>query len=290
MAELLSSQYSSVYSQPSSPMLYPQDIFVNADTEGLENFVFAPDDFVVAIDELKPTAAAGPDGFPAKLLKECKKTLKVPLFLIWRKSMDKGIVPSLLKTANVIPIHKGKSKGVPANYRPVALTSHIIKVFEKILRNHIVQYMEDHSLFNPTQHGFRKGRSCLSQLITHYENIISNLEAGKNVDVIYLDFAKAFDKVDFLIILKKLNSMGIKGKIGTWIHSFLTNRTQRVLVNGESSKPSAVISGVPQGSVLGPLLFLVLIGDIDKNVSSAFISSFADDTRATHDIENDADR
>ena len=144
--------------------------------------------------------------------------------------MDTGEIPSLLKTANIVPIHKGGSRGDAANYRPVALTSHVIKIFEKILRKQIVTYMEDNNLFNPSQHGFRMGRSCLSQLLAHHDHITQLLERGLNVDVIYLDFAKAFDKVDFVVTMRKLNQLGISGKLGRWIHSFLNNRTQSVTV------------------------------------------------------------
>ena len=139
--------------------------------------------------------------------------------------------------------------------------------------------MERHNLFNPSQHGFRFGRSCLSQLIANYDRILELLEKGGNVDVVYIDFAKAFDKVDFGITLSKLNTLGVTGKVGRWIHSFLTLRTQVVLVNKGQSKPTDVKSGVPQGSVLGPLLFLILLGDIDQGIAKAFLSSFADDTR-----------
>ena len=135
------------------------------------------------------------------------------------------------------------------------------------------------TIFNPTQHGFRSGRSCLSQLIAHFDYISQQLEKGHNVDVVYLDFAKAFDKVDFLVAMKKLQKLGISGKNGRWIHAFLTNRT--VILDGKRSNPARVLSGVPQGSVLGPLLSLVLIGDIDKDIKSAFVSSFADDIRAS---------
>ena len=112
--------------------------------------------------------------------------------------MDTGEIPLILKTANIIPIYKGGSRGEPANYRPVALTSHLIKVFERVVRKHIVDYMEENNLFNPGQHGFRSGRSCLSQLIAHYDHVTQLLENNQNADVIYLDFAKAFDKVDIL--------------------------------------------------------------------------------------------
>jgi len=119
--------------------------------------------------------------------------------------------------------------------------------------------------------------------------VISTLEQGANVDVIYLDFVKAFDKLDFNITLQKLKNLGIDGKIGKWLHSFLVNRQQSVVVNGEKSDPFPVISGVPQGSVIGPLLFLVLIGDIDTEIAHSFLSSFADDTRIGKGISSTQD-
>ena len=281
MAEMLVAQYSKVFSTPKAPLADPSDIFTEQQMNDPElyDFEFTVDDLKDAISEISPTAAAGPDRFPAKLLKECKAELSVPLYIIWRRSLDTGQVPQILKTAHIIPVYKGGCRGTPKNYRPVALTSHLIKIFEKVIRKKVVQFMETYQLFNPSQHGFRAGRSCLSQLLSHYDRILELLEEGVNVDVIYLDFAKAFDKVDFGVTLKKLNDMGIKGKVGSWIYSFLTNRTQTVLVNQCRSQQAEVKSGVPQGSVLGPLLFLVLIGDIDKDVAAAFLSSFADDTR-----------
>jgi hypothetical protein len=287
MAEMLSAQYSGVFSSPKEEMIEASAIFPDGTSAApwLHNIPFDEDDIIEAIDEIPSTAAAGPDRIPALLLKNCKYSLKKPLFWIWRRSLDLGHIPQLLKTANIIPIHKGKSQGVPANYRPVALTSHLIKIFEKVIRKYIVAFMEENDLFNPGQHGFRLGRSCLSQMIAHYDHVTQHLEEGQNVDVIYLDFAKAFDKVDFLATMRKLRNMGISGKLGRWIHSFLTNRTQTVIVNGVKSHPTEVKSGVPQGSVLGPLLFLVLIGDIDQDVTSAFVSSFADDTRVAKGIK-----
>ena len=135
------------------------------------------------------------------------------------------------------------------------------------MKKAIIRFIEDSGLFSPSQHGFRAGRSCLGQLITHFDRITWLLEKGKNVNGIYLDFAKAFDTVDIGVILVKLKSLGISGRLVQWIREFLTNRTQVVLVHGVKSIPQPVLSGVPQGSVLGPLLFLVLIGDIDKEVN-----------------------
>ena len=150
--------------------------------------------------------------------------------------------------------------------------------------------MDANEKFNLSQHGFRAGRSCISQLLSNYDKILDHLGSGTNVDTIYLDFAKAFDKVDHAIVLKKLSLLGIRGKLLNWIQSFLSSRSQMVMVNGVLSHPAPVTSGVPQGSVIGPLLFLVLIDDIDKNVAHAFLSSFADDTRLTGRVNgvNDA--
>ena len=130
----------------------------------------------------------------------------------------------------------------------------------------------------------------MTQLLAHHDYIISLLEQGQNVDVVYLDFAKAFDKVDHNIVLAKAHKYGIRGKLFDWIKEFLSNRTQSVIVNGVLSTPRPTISGVPQGSVIGPLIFLILISDIDENTLHSLIASFADDTRATKGIisENDA--
>ena len=154
------------------------------------------------------------------------------------------------------------------------------------MRKHIVQYMNDNNLFNENQHGFRSGRSCLSQLLEQFDLILDILEDNGNVDVIYLDFAKAFDKVDHTLVLNKIRSFGITGEIYNWLESFLRNRSQSVMVNGITSNPQEVKSVVPQGSLLGPLIFLVLIGDIDVDIINSIVKSFADDTRATKSVKS----
>ena len=226
MAKMLSEQYNSVFSTPKEPMPEVKEIFPDTHSrhQGLCNITFDEEDIIEAIDQISLTAAAGPDRFPAILLKTCKRPLAKPLYLIWRRSLDTGEIPLILKTANIIPIYKGGSRGEPANYRPVALTSHLIKVFERVVRKHVVAYMEENNLFNPGQHGFRNGRSCLSQLIAHFDHVTQLLENNQNVDVVYLDFAKAFDKVDFLVTMRKLQNVGISGKLGKWIYSFFNKQ------------------------------------------------------------------
>lgn len=282
MAELLSQQYSKVFSIPKRNI--PE--FKKKCIDTLSDINFSGEDIGNAIDELRHNAAAGKDGFPAALLKNCKRNLVPPLVLFWRNCLDTGHIPVDLKQSIITPIHKGDTRSAPANYRPVALTSHLIKIFEKVLRNKIIEHFNKNNLFNNSQHGFRAGRSCLSQLLEHVDTLLTMLEDGSNADVVYLDFSKAFDKVDFNIVLNKLKGLGINGKIHSWITAFLTNRSQLVSVNGVLSDPQPVISGVPQGSVLGPLIFLVLIGDIDEDVLYSVIKSFADDTRATKKVNS----
>ena len=291
MAELLSEQYSSVFSTPAQDDIPAHELFSgNIDSDScLHDVTFSDTELADAMNELTHNAAPGPDRFPAILLRKCRHALAPPLSRIWRESLSSGEIPDICKSATITPIHKGKSRAVPKNYRPVALTSHLIKVFEKVVRNKLVQFLQERNLFNTTQHGFLAGRSCLSQLLSHFDRITSELEKGNGVDIIYLDFAKAFDKVDHGITLSKIANLGIRGSLGQWLHSFLTNRHQSVVVQGRKSQPKPVISGVPQGSVLGPLLFLILIGDIDKDVAASFLSSFADDTRVGKGITSDED-
>ena len=291
MAELLSKQYATVFSSPIDPNNLPKKPRRITSTEhSLHSIIFTEEDIIKAIDEINTTAAAGPDGFPAILLKKCKDILAIPITIFWQKCLDEGIIPQSLKRSMIAPHHKGKSRAEAVNYRPIALTSHLIKIFEKVIRNRLVAHLEKNGFFNPNQHGFRSGRSCLSQLLEHYDNLLNILETGSNADVIYLDYSKAFDKVDFSIVLDKLLDMGVNGQVYDWIEAFLTDRIQYVTVNGFESDPQPVISGVPQGSVLGPLIFLVLVGDIDKDTSiETKVKSFADDTRATRGVISVAD-
>ena len=210
MAEILSKQYKSVFSKPE---INSFDSSKSEVKSRLSDLIFTIQDVIDAIDELSYNSSSGPDGVPAILLKKCKGPLSIPLLLFWRNCLDQGITPECLKNAHIIPIFKDGHKGLASNYRPIALTSHLIKIFEKIVRNTLVRYLEANDLFNNSQHGFRQRRSCLSQLLSHFEKIITFLENNHNVDVVYLDFAKAFDKVDHNILLSKLESLGVNDKI-----------------------------------------------------------------------------
>ena len=289
MAEIFADQFSSVYSSSHVIEESAEDLFPSNLSYLLDDIDLTLQDFIEAISLIKLNSSPGPDGLPGIYLIKCKSIFCVPLLVIWRKCLDNGVTPSQLKIPDVFPLHKDGSKGLASNYRPISSTSHIIKVFEKIIKKKMVDYLDKNSLFNDCQHGFRSSRSCLSQLLCHFEEILSILDSGDFADVIYLDFSKAFDKVNFKVLLNKLKILGIGGKLGRWIYSFLVGRKQRVSVNGHGSTLREVLSGVPQGSVLGPLLFLILIGDINSGVKHSSLRCFADDTRVIKGVNCEDD-
>ena len=287
MSNLLKEQFSSVFSKP-------QHKFDIKKFYNTNNPVFSVDfdetDIITAIDEMPNNTSSGPDTWPAILLKKCKKQLAKPLKILWKQSLDTGEIPVKLLKAHVTPIYKKGDKCTPANYRPISLTSLLIKIFERILRKRIMKYLIDNNKLNNIQHAFRIGRSCLSLLLDHFDKIMHAIEHGYEYDVVYTDFAKAFDKCDFAIICEKLNNIGINHNVGRWIHNFLTGRTFSVVVNKTKSDEVSVESSVPQGTVIAPLLFLILINDIDQDIDDCDVSTFADDTKIAKTIKEDSDR
>ncbi|CAL4063640.1 unnamed protein product, partial [Meganyctiphanes norvegica] len=178
---------------------------------------FTREMIIKEISNIKSNSAPGPDHFPVFLLQQCAEELSEPLYLIWRHSLDTCDIAPLLKEAIICPIQKANSQHChPKSYRPVSLTSHLIKIFERIVRAAIVKHLEDNDLLPRNQHGFISGRSTLSQLLQQIERMIRAWEEGKATDTIYLDFAKAFDKVDHNILCHKIKRLGITGKVGLW--------------------------------------------------------------------------
>ena len=262
------------------------------DIPSLSDIEFSEMDIEMACQELNPSSAAGADGVPAALLKTCRKELRKPLFILWEASIQQGVIPADLLLVLVSPVHKGGGRGAPKNYRPVALTSHLIKVFERVVRKSLVSHLEQHGLLPEGQHGFRAFRSTLTQLLSHYDKVMEDMEAGRGVDVIYTDFSKAFDTVETGVLLHELKNCGVQGKVGCWLASFLdpSSRQQAVVVDVRISPLSPVISGVPQGTVLGPVLFLIHIRNISMGLSDGTTAtSFADDTRVQRGVTSASD-
>ena len=237
---------------------------------------------------LNTSKAGGPDNISARILLETATHSSRILQVIFQKSLDEGILPQQWKTANITPIYKKESKCNPANYRPVSLTCITCKVLEHIINHHLLAHLDRNNILVDAQHGFRHKRSCETQLLLTYNDIVSGVDKGDQMDILVLDFAKAFDKVAHKRLLHKLNHYGVRGQLLKWIRSFLVGRSQCVVVDGARSSDANVDSGVPQGTVLGPTLFLIFINDLAENVNAS-VRLFADDCVMYQNVRSVAD-
>nr|VZI00941.1 unnamed protein product [Spirometra erinaceieuropaei] len=238
--------------------------------------------------KLKEGTSPGPDEIPAKLLKELATELAEPLSVLFQASLDAGRLPPEWKTAWISPIHKNGSRASANNYRPVSLTSICCKVMERIIKRELMRFLEQNHLLCDAQHGFRRGRSCLTNLLYCLEQRTRAIDEGNVVHVAYIDFKKAFDSVPHQRLLHKLSRIGVRGKLLKWIENFLVGRSQTVRLGGQHSAEVTVTSGVPQGSVLGPILFLIYIDDCIHGLDCK-IAMFADDIKLWTVIRNEDD-
>ena len=281
MSRVLNSYFSSVFTQENLDNI--DDLVVGVPHISIEDMVCTPDLVKEKLLKLNSSKAPGPDGVYPFILKSFADQLSVPLAIIFNKTLQEGVVPDDWRRANVSPIFKKGNRSLPCNYRPVSLTSVVCKVMESFIRSHMVSYFNEYGLIRDSQHGFRRSRSCLTNLLEFMEDVTCAVDKGNAVDIIFLDFQKAFDKVPHKRLLLKLESLGIVGNVLDWIREWLKNRDQRVVINGRSSTWQSVTSGVPQGSVLGPLLFLAYINDLEDSVHSK-VKKFADDTKLYREV------
>ena len=289
-ARVLNSQYAKVFTRCTDEPPPPRQ---RTDTR-LSEIPISREKVIAAIDSLKEEAAPGPDEIPPKIYKELKEELAVPLVKLFSASLETGKIPDEWRDSIITPIYKQKgSRSEPENYRPVSLTNVAGKILEKIVKNELMSYIENNKLMSNSQHGFRSGRSVQTNLISFLNTTTRWLDEGRSFDVIYLDFAKAFDKVCHRRLIVKLQEWGIIGEVLEWLRDWLQGRRQRVRVEGEWSEWEDVISSVLQGSVLGGLLFIIFIDDIDEAVANGTSPSteekFADDTKIARITETEAD-
>ena len=263
--------------------------FQGAKSDYLGPLVVTPELVAKKIKAMKDNKSPGVDGIPPTLLMETVEQISIPLARVFNLSLKEGVVPFEWKEANIIPLFKKGSRNKSENYRPVSLTSVICKLLERLIKDHMVEFLVKHKLLNSSQHGFLKARSCLTNMLCFLEEITKWIDVGSPVDIIYLDFQKAFDKVPHQRLLLKLKAHGIGDSITDWIEQWLTDRRQRVVVDGEVSNWKSVLSGVPQGSVLGPILFLIYINDLDDSITSNVLK-FADDTKLLRKVNTDGNK
>ena len=264
----------------------PDNIRLFDDGTTLTTINITKQDVIDQIKDLDSTKSYGPDGISPVFLKEGGETIVNVMHKLFTMSIHQSKFPSSFKKANVVPIHKKDKKTKIPNYRPISLLSILSKVFEKIIFKYVYNFFRENFVLSVFQSGFQAGKSTVTQLLEVYHKFCEAVDNNKEIRVVFLDISKAFDKVWHKGLLFKLQQAGIGGGLLRWFESYLRDRLQRVVINGQTSAWGPIQSGVPQGSVLGPLLFLLFIDDIVNVVTQCQIRLFADDTCLFIEVDN----
>lgn len=276
--------FSSVYVQNNINVVPDYNFNINIDLMSCSIDLIS---LVEAINNLPNKLSYGPDGVPAYFLKNCVYTLAKPLHAIFNKSLSLGIFPTYWKHSFIIPIFKSGLREDVENYRGICIQSEIPKLFDSLITQQI--YSSCKNIIVSNQHGFCQGRSTTTNLLIYHNHIVNALENRLQVDSIYTDFSKAFDRVDLKLLPLKLQALGLGGNLLKWLESFLVGRTQSVKLGNFISYDIDVLSGVPQGSHCGPVLFILFINDIVSHIKYSEVLLFADDLKLFRSIKSEDD-
>ena len=265
-AEALGKAFSDVFVRE-LPMTGAPMFPITRVTSSISDMVFTNNGVRALLEKIDESKAEGPDGLSSKVLKHCATELAPMVATLFNASLASGVVPKEWRVARVIPVPKKGASCDPLDYRPISLTSVLCKQFEHVLVRHLFHYLDEYDLLITNQHGFRRGRSCETALVSTFQKWADPLDQNRTIDALLLDFSKAFDRVPHMRLLYKLEMLGITGNVLTWIKEFLSMRTFAVNVDNALSTYRVVASGVPQGTILGPVLFLCFVNDLPQGLS-----------------------
>lgn len=282
VCNLFADYFASVYQRP--------DQKIEPGNQRLADFKMAPieiEEVVTILNKLDQYKVSSPDEIPAIFYKNLSNSISVPLTILFNKSIDEGKFPEQWKISYILPTFKSGNRSKVENYRPISILCAISKVMERIMFNRLYAHVKEYiSIY---QHGFVQGKSVQSNLLEYVNFIVESISNGGQIDTIFTDFSKAFDKVSHNLLLQDLEKVGVKGGYRSWFHTYLTNRTQIVTIGSTKSKDIKPSSGIPQGSILGPLLFLIFINNLPSIFKSSWSSLFADDHKLSKKISNEED-